>query len=270
MKKARHGVRCALRLLIEWSLILMLFSTSLFMLVTNFSMVYGNLDPPLTIQKRVISQIYDSRGDVPESHGFIDVIEARILQINPSLLQFEMKVDAPVPVNPECVLIYVWLIDTDQNKDTGQGHVFVGSEFNIRLAFYDGHWQGYVDDICPPYTGGRVPVFVDNDVISTIVDINLIERAQRFNWEISADEYGSMLDIADAYATAELSSNLPNPGEVSEILPSPSFISLRDGFTRAWISVTLKDITGALIHNFSSVKFFVDHPFMVSITVSGY
>ncbi|MBS7654734.1 PKD domain-containing protein [Candidatus Bathyarchaeota archaeon] len=165
-------------------------------------------------------------------------------------------------------LIDLWLIDTDQNKDTGQRHVFVGSEFNIRLAFYDGHWQGYVDDICPPYRGGRVPVFVDNDVISIIVDVNLIDKAKRFNWEISAFD-GSMNDNADNYATAELSSNLTNPGEVSEILLSPSFIGFRDGFTKAWISVTLKDITGALLHNFSSVKFFVDCPFIVSITDFG-
>ncbi len=268
IKKKLCIVCCALRLLMEWSLILMLVSPSLSILVANFSRVHGSLDSSLTIQNRVISQIYDPRGDVPESHSFIDVIEARILQINPELLQFEMKLNAPVPVNPERNLIYVWLIDIDQNKDTGQKHLFVGSEFNIRLAFYDGHWQGYVDDICPPYRGGRVPVFIDNDVISIIVDISFIEKAQRFNWEFSADD-GSMLDIASTYATAELSSSLPKPGEVSEILLSPSFIILRDGVSRAFVSVTLKDITGTLLHNFSSVKFFVDYPSMVSITDFG-
>jgi len=155
-----------------------------FILIFRFSIVNVSSDFPLSVQSRVISQLYDPIDDVPESHGFIDIVNARILQINPSLLQFEMKLKAPVPVSPEHVLIYVWLIDIDQNRDTGQRHVFVGSEFNIRLAFYDGHWQGYIDDICPPYRGGRVPVFVDNDLISIVVDLNFLEGARRFNWEI--------------------------------------------------------------------------------------
>jgi len=247
---------------------LMLFSLLFFILIFRFSIVNVSSDFPLSVQSRVISQLYDPIDDVPESHGFIDIVNARILQINPSLLQFEMKLKAPVPVSPEHVLIYVWLIDIDQNRDTGQRHVFVGSEFNIRLAFYDGHWQGYIDDICPPYRGGRVPVFVDNDLISIVVDLNFLEGARRFNWEISADD-GSMLDIADTYATAEVPSNPPSPGEISEIILSPSSIILKDGIARAWLSIALKDITGALIHNFLSVKFFVDYPSMVSVSDSG-
>lgn len=222
-----------------------------------------------SIQDRVISQLSDPKGDVSASHSFIDVVEAKVLQVNSDSLQFEMKLNAIVPINPgQSVIAYLWLVDTDQNQETGQRHVFVGSEFNIRLAFYDCHWQGYIDAINPPYIGGRVSVFVDNDTVSIIVGKNQIGNVQHFSWEISSFD-DNAYDSANSYAIAEISSIPPDPGIVSEVSLCPSFVILKDGITKAWLSVTINDVTGECLYLFSSIKFFVDYPQMVSITDSG-
>jgi hypothetical protein len=239
------------------------------MLVVIFRVQQAGAVETSLIQDRVISQLSDPKGDVPASHNFIDIVEAKVLQVNLYSLQFEMRLNAIVPIDPhQNVIAYLWLIDTDMNINTGQRHIFVGSEFNIRLAFYDGHWQGYIDPINPPYIGGRVSVFVDNDTVSIIVDKSQIGSVKRFNWEISSFDDDAH-DDANSYGTVEISSVLSDLWTLSEVSLYPSFVTFKDGITNAYLSVILKDAMGKRLFNFSSIKYFIDHPQMVSITGSG-
>jgi len=216
----------------------------------------------------VISHISDKTGDVPSAYSFIDVTYAEIRQINLDTLQFNMKVKSTIPLNPgKDVVAYLWMIDTDLNPNTGQRHVFVGSEYNIRVAFYDSHWQGWVDTIDQNPGGGQCPVFVDNDTVSIIVKRSQIGNATQFNWEVNAfDNYAS--DIADSYANCQVLNTLTSPDVASEILINPSSLTLSDGITSGNLSITIKYANGNST-NVSSAKFFVDYPSMLSVTDDG-
>jgi|GEM_PF-6306186 hypothetical protein len=127
-----------------------------------------------------VSSLPDRVGDVPGQYGYIDVVYAQVRQINLDTLQFEMKVRSAIPLDPgNGTVAYLWMIDTDLDPNTGQRHFFVGSEYNVRLAFYDGHWQGWVDPISERPGGGQCPVFVDNDTVSILVRRSQIGNAAR-------------------------------------------------------------------------------------------
>ncbi|MGC9086516.1 MAG: Ig-like domain-containing protein, partial [Thermoproteota archaeon] len=217
----------------------------------------------------VISSVSDKVGDVPSQYSYIDIVYAEIRQINLDTLQFEMKVKSSIPLNPgKGVVTYLWLIDTDLDPNTGQKHFFVGSEYNIRAAFYDGHWQGWVDPIGPRPGGGQCPVFVDNDTVSILVKRSQIGDATRFSWEVSASDDRGGYDGADSYNVCQVLFEIPSSGVVSEILLSPSYLILSKGVSNGKISINVKDANGRKLP-FSSVKFFADYPSMVSITNLG-
>ena len=223
---------------------------------------------PLALVPPVISQLSDPLGDVAAAHSYIDVVEARILQIGLNSLQFEMTVASAVPLNPapNSMPLYLWLLDTDQNPNTGQKHVFVGTEYNLRVAFYDGLWQAYVDAINVP-GGGRTQPFVDGNRISMIVGLAMIGGAQRFNWEISSFDQGAA-DVADSYATATVSSVPPPAGAISEVSVTPSFLTLSNGVTKGQVHAVAEDISGNPV-DISSTKFFVDKPSLAFVTDTG-
>jgi len=216
----------------------------------------------------IISYISDKTGDVPIAYSFIDVTYTEIRQTNLDTLQFNMKLKSTIPLNPgKDVVTYLWMIDTDLNPNTGQRHVFVGSEYNIRVAFCDSHWQGRVDAIDQNPGGGQCPVFVDNDIVSIIVKRSQIGNATKFKWEVSAfDNYAS--DIADSYATCQVLTTLTSPDIASEILLNPPFLRLSNGSTSGNLAITIKYANGNST-NVSLAKFFVDYPSMLSVTDDG-
>jgi hypothetical protein len=227
------------------------------------------VSPTPLLFNTVISSVSDKVDDVPSQYSFIDIVYAEIRQINLDTLQFEMKVKSTIPLNPgNDVVVYLWMIDTDLNPNTGQRHSFVGSEYNIRAAFYDSHWQGWVDPIDQRPGGGQCPVFVDNNTISILVKRSQIGNATRFSWEVSASDDRGGYDGADSYAICQLLSEIPSSDVVSEILLSPSQLILSNGISSGKLSISVKDVNGGKL-SFSSAKFFVDYPAMINITTHG-
>jgi hypothetical protein len=217
----------------------------------------------------VISSVSDKVDDVPSQYSFIDIVYAEIRQINLDTLQFEMKVKSTIPLNPgNDVVVYLWAIDTDLNPNTGQRHFFVGSEYNIRATFYDGHWQGWVDPIGQRPGGGQCLVFIDNDTVSILVKRSQIGNATHFSWGVFASDDRDGYDGADSYSICQLLSEIPSSDVVSEILLSPSQLILSNGISSGKLSISVKDVNGEKL-SFSSVKFFVDHPAMINITTQG-
>jgi hypothetical protein len=225
-----------------------------------------------TLFSDVISSLSDKAGDTPSQYQYIDVVNADVRQINLDTLQFEMKVKSPIPPDPgNGVVVYLWIIDTDMNPDTGQRHVFVGSEYNVRVTFYDGHWQGWVD-ITPEggqkTGGGPCPVFIDNDTVSILVKRSQIGNASSFSWEVSASDDRGGFDGADTYAVAHILSEVPSTGVALNVLLSPSQLVLAKGETAGKLTVTVRGQSGERLP-FSTVKFFADYPSLVNITPSG-
>jgi hypothetical protein len=216
-----------------------------------------------------ISSLTDKAGDVPAKYGYINIVYAEVRQINLDTLQFEIRVKSPIPLDPgNGVVVYLWIIDTDMDPGTGQRHVFVGSEYNVRAAFYDGHWQGWVDPIGQRPGGGRCPVFIDNDTVSILVKRSQIGNATSFSWEVSASDDRGGFDGADTYAVAHILSEVPSTGVVSDILLSPSLLVLANGVTAGKLTVTVREQSGEMLP-FSSAKFFADYPSLVNFTPSG-
>jgi len=216
-----------------------------------------------------ISSVSDKAGDVPSKYGYIDIVYAEVRQINLDTLQFEMRVKSPIPLDPgNGVVVYMWIIDTDMDPGTGQRHVFVGSEYNVRAAFYDGHWQGWVDPIGERPGGGRCPVFVDNDTVSILVKRSQIGDATSFSWEVAASDDRGGFDGADTYAVAHILSEFPSTGVASDVLLSPSQLVLAKGETAGKLTVTVRGQSGERLP-FSTVKFFADYPSLVNFTTSG-
>ena len=216
----------------------------------------------------IVSSVSDKVGDVPSKYSFIDIVYAEIRQINLGTLQFEMRVKSTIPLDlGDSVVVYLWMIDTDLDPNTGQRHFFVGSEYNIRVAFYDGHWQGWVDPIGQRPGGGQCPVFIDNDTVSIVVKRNQIGNTTRFSWEVSASDDRGDCDEPDSYSICQLSSEISSSGVASEILLSPSQLILSNGVSSGKLSISVKDANGQKL-SFSSTKFFVD-PSLVNVTTQG-
>jgi hypothetical protein len=244
------------------------FSTSLQEQLNTFQ-VNGSPKPTFF---PTISSLTDKAGDVPAKYGYIDIVYAEVRQINLDTLQFEMRVKSPIPLDPgNGVVVYLWIIDTDMDPGTGQRHVFVGSEYNVRVAFYDGHWQGWVD-ITPEggqkTGGGPCPVFIDNDTVSILVKRSQIGNASSFSWEVSASDDRGGFDGADTYAVAHILSEVPSTGVVSDILLSPSLLVLANGVAAGKLTIMVRGQNGERLP-FSSAKFFADYPSLVNVTTSG-
>jgi len=244
------------------------FSTSLQEQLNTFQ-VNGSPKPTFF---PTISSLTDKAGDVPAKYGYIDIVYAEVRQINLDTLQFEMRVKSPIPLDPgNGVVVYLWIIDTDMDPGTGQRHVFVGSEYNVRVAFYDGHWQGWVD-ITPEggqkTGGGPCPVFIDNDTVSILVKRSQIGNASSFSWEVSASDDRGGFDGADTYAVAHILSEVPSTGVVSDILLSPSLLVLANGVAAGKLTIMVRGQNGERLP-FSSAKFFADYPSLVNVTPSG-
>jgi hypothetical protein len=225
--------------------------------------------PLLSLFNFNVSSLPDRVGDVPGQYGYIDVVYAQVRQINLDTLQFEMKVRSAIPLDPgNGTVAYLWMIDTDLDPNTGQRHFFVGSEYNVRLAFYDGHWQGWVDPIGERPGGGQCPVFVDNDTVSILVRRSQIGNATRFSWEVSASDDRGGFDGADAYAVCQVRTEIPAAGVVSEILLKPFQLVLSNGVASGKLSISVRDVYGKKL-SFSTVKFFSDTPSIVNVTDRG-
>jgi hypothetical protein len=254
-------------------LIIFIFSSTHFSIAfqKQFEIFQANAMPELGLST-VVSSLADKAGDVPAKYGYIDIVHAEIRQINLDTLQFEMRVKSPIPLDPgNGVVTYLWFIDTDMNPRTGQKHVFVGSEYNVRVAFYDGHWQGWVD-ITPEggqnSGGGPCPVFIDNDTVSILVKRSQIGNATSVSWEAAASDDRGGFDGADTYAAVQLPSKVSGTSVVSDVLLSPSQLTLANGVSAGKLAITVRGRNGEKLP-FSTAKFFADHPSLVNITASG-
>jgi hypothetical protein len=195
------------------------------------------------------------------------------VQINADTVQFNMQVrgDIPSPVEPGCGITYIWLIDTDQNISTGQPHVFVGSEYNVRVAYFRGIWEGWIDVInWDDPGGGSAPVFVKDRTVSILIKRSQIGGAVTFNWEIDSFSDQSAGDSANSYTTATLSDTSPPAGTIDTIRIYPPHLVLRNGQTIGAVGILVRDRDGApLSLTGRDILFFSSRPSAATVTDSG-
>jgi hypothetical protein len=109
--------------------------------------------------------------------GYLHPVRAGVEQVAPGVLQFWMEVAEP-PIgdpDPDRWLCFQWFVDTDRDRNTGQKHGAVGSEYNIRAVLRDDpdNGGGFIDGI-EGRRGGQAPIFVDGTTVRILVTANQI------------------------------------------------------------------------------------------------
>ncbi len=168
----RRGVLCASILL------LIIVSSPHFSDIRLISPVYSGTDQGLSV-------IEDRDGDVPPLLPWFDVLEARITQVGSDRIQLDVTLKASPPMKPSEWTKYIWFLDTDFDVNTGQQSDYVGQEYNARVHYYEGRWQGYVDTITPPGSS-QAPIFIEGNMVSISVSREMLGGASGFRWGLKA------------------------------------------------------------------------------------
>jgi len=133
--------------------------------------------------------------DDPEDMGILDFtdITSAWVEKDGSSLTFVMQLRGAVPepaALPEfnASLTYIWLVDADNNPDTGQSPGYSGSEFNVRAVISQnpGIAGGFVDVVGAMSGGGNGSVMIDGQQVRMTVDRSQIASTSSFHWRNDA------------------------------------------------------------------------------------
>jgi hypothetical protein len=130
------------------------------------------------------SVISDSQGDC--NVDYIDVFLVSVAQLNGDKLMFSVEVQDDVPETLDHYVEYCWVLDTDMDESTGQEHLFVGSEYNVRVAYVNGGWNGFIDDIRHMVSVRCNDYYIQGNKVSIIVDRSQISAPEAFRWEFES------------------------------------------------------------------------------------
>ncbi|MFH0980155.1 MAG: CARDB domain-containing protein, partial [Planctomycetota bacterium] len=122
---------------------------------------------------------------------YIDVVYARIEQHGKALI-FTIQTRGNIPTTlpePDDVLTFLWLVDADQNPDTGQPHGALGSEFNVRVVVGETYGGAFVD-VTGGLPGGGIGAWaVSDNTVTMTIGLDQIASPQLFNWRCDAGGY---------------------------------------------------------------------------------
>ncbi|HOX59519.1 MAG TPA: hypothetical protein P5205_20755 [Candidatus Paceibacterota bacterium] len=135
----------------------------------------------------LLSEVLDPVGD--GSPAYCDIVAARVWQTDVSHYQVEIEVAGEFQEYPTGGdhIRFLWYLDTDENKDTGQSHGSVGSELNVRCRHTDDPTQphGGIDPLGAAFgiaKGGAVTKFISGRKAVVLVPFERIANLTRFNW----------------------------------------------------------------------------------------
>ncbi|MBU0466067.1 MAG: hypothetical protein KJ718_03570 [Nanoarchaeota archaeon] len=151
---------------------------------------------PLPIYSTTIP---DPSGDAP---AHIDILSTEIGSIN-NKIQFVMELEEE-PIGADDT-IYIWFIDTDFNAQTGQQHGQIGSEYNLRIYYYNGQWDAAIDDI-NNQESWPAPFFIDNKRLILSAPRNKIGESEGFDFYFESNYQNQQFDDG-SYGTYDFIEN---------------------------------------------------------------
>lgn len=89
------------------------------------------------------------------------VTSANVAVGRDGFLEFSMETAEPIPNEPPNGLVYVWLLDTDHNPETGWQVHDIGVDVRVTARFDNGTWIGRVATVQPDGTLGEPLLFAD-------------------------------------------------------------------------------------------------------------
>ncbi len=123
----------------------------------------------------------------PAAQDFADILTARVEQ-TADTLTFVIEVRGEIPEvlpEPTDYITYIWLIDADQDPDTGQPHGPIGSEFNLRTVVGENYGGTYIDITGGLPGGGPAVGEVDGSSARITLTHDQIASPAAFNWSCS-------------------------------------------------------------------------------------
>jgi len=141
-------------------------------------------------------------------------------------IRFTMALGEDIPQHPEKYIGYVWAVDTDKNRETGDKVHDIGDDFNLRVYYdpkIDDQWHAtidvmYGDDISASFTSPpqENPVFAINQ---NQVEIEVSKSSIKYSnglYMLSSVAFDSLYPIKDYPAEGHIS--YPEAGVCSSLI----------------------------------------------------
>ncbi|MBN1845583.1 MAG: hypothetical protein JW810_07860 [Sedimentisphaerales bacterium] len=139
---------------------------------------------------QIIGQLSD-----PVTMGIVEFVDISSAWVEKegNALTFVMELRGNVPEpedfsDPNTGMTYIWLVDADNNPNTGQSPGWVGSEFNVRVVVSNNpSWVGgFVDVVGALPGGGLGTVAVVDNLVKITIDESQIASPSDFHWRSDA------------------------------------------------------------------------------------
>jgi hypothetical protein len=200
---------------------------------------------------QVLSELADSVGE-PGVRPDMDIVRARVLQVDQDLLQFEMEVRGDIPRDPDILnhfTTYMWFLDTDKNPATGQPRGSVGSEYNVLACWRENFLFGRGSvEVIPgsapaPFACCTAPMFVGGNVVRVLVRRDQIGGASSFRWRCAVFSWSGIWDDIEQPGEVTLLPDFHPPGVPARVTVD-GYQCLRDGLTAISVHPRVYDGTG--------------------------
>lgn len=148
-------------------------------------------EPSTNTDWQLISELTD-----PDEIGIAGNMDIRRAWIEQSGPQLRLSIETRLPIRTEYPSdtyagVFLWLIDADQDPGTGQPHLGIGSEFNVRAVIADPGGGGFIDPTGTLPGGGLGTVSVADNIVRITIGLNQVSSPEQFSWSASSFE---MLD----------------------------------------------------------------------------
>ena len=212
---------------------------------------------------QVIGELIDSVH--VEINGGMDIIRAWIEQ---SGLMLRLSIETRLPIRTDYSStqdtgVFLWLMDTDQNPETGQPHIGIGSEFNVRAVIGEQSIDGFVDPTGSLPGGGTAHVSVNGNVVEIIITLNQVADPGQFSWSASSFEIiNDLYEQGNQETEVAIATVLPAPTPASRVELLPPLLMLSpNGSSQSQLSAVLWDAEGVVLdHDEHAVSYFEQPP----------
>lgn len=199
---------------------------------------------------QVLSELYDYTHE-PGALPHLDIVRARVLQVDHDLIQFEMEVAGPIPRDPgpSQEPVCYWRVDADKNIATGERLGDTGAEYIVRAVWHTNPYAGqaYVDALPggspAPFGFQSAPMFIADNVVRVLVRTDQLGGVTSFRWNCEAWSWDGSHDYIFNAEEATLSTNYRPAGAPARVTVDAN-ACLRDGLSAMSVHPRIYDGTG--------------------------
>ncbi|MBU0639533.1 MAG: Ig-like domain-containing protein [Planctomycetes bacterium] len=186
----------------------------------------------------------------PECEGCVDILYAWIEQ-DGGLLTFSIQTRESIPQSisdPNEHITFLWLVDADNDPNTGQPHEQVGTEFNVRVCINDVFGGGFVDVTGGLPGGGPGTVLITDNLVQITIGLGQIANPTQFHWACDAFHVIDNVAVSANHETdVAVANTLPYTPPAHVALSTPLLMLALAGPTTGQLEVEIRDATGNLL-----------------------